>query len=101
MISEEIALNAALDAAGIVPVETDLGEYIIQLRDEAPSHIIAPAVHLNASQVESDFRRVHTHLDADRDLSEPVQLLTEARQVHAQTAREHLAARRADLVFLA
>ena len=81
MISEEIALNAALDAAGIVPVETDLGEYIIQLRDEAPSHIIAPAVHLNATQVESDFRRVHTHLDADRDLSEPVQLLTEARQV--------------------
>jgi L-lactate dehydrogenase complex protein LldF len=81
MISEEIALNAALDAANIVPVETDLGEYIIQLRDEAPSHIIAPAVHLNATQVESDFRRVHTHLDADRDLSEPVQLLTEARQV--------------------
>ena len=81
MISEEIALNAALSKAGITPVETDLGEYIIQLRDEAPSHIIAPAVHLNASQVESDFRRVHTHLDADRDLQEPVQLLTEARQV--------------------
>ena len=60
MISEEIALNAALTKAGITPVETDLGEYIIQLRDEAPSHIIAPAVHLNASQVESDFRRVHT-----------------------------------------
>ena len=81
MISEEIALNAALSKAGITPVETDLGEYIIQLRDEAPSHIIAPAVHLNASQVESDFRRVHTHLDANRDLNEPVQLLTEARQV--------------------
>ncbi|WP_460449147.1 LutB/LldF family L-lactate oxidation iron-sulfur protein [Alsobacter sp. SYSU BS001988] len=81
MISEEIALNDALEAAGIRPVETDLGEYIIQLRGEIPSHIIAPAVHLNATQVESDFRRVHTHLDPARDLSQPVQLLTEARGV--------------------
>ncbi|QRM28648.1 LutB/LldF family L-lactate oxidation iron-sulfur protein [Microvirga sp. VF16] len=81
MISEEIGINHHLEANGIRPVETDLGEYIIQLRNELPSHIIAPAVHLNASQVEEDFRRVHTHLDAKRDLSEPVQLLTEARAV--------------------
>ena len=81
MIAEEIGLNDHLEQAGIVPVETDLGEYIIQLRHERPSHIIAPAVHLNKDQVESDFRRVHTHLDVDRDLSEPVQLLTEARGV--------------------
>ncbi|RFB79690.1 LutB/LldF family L-lactate oxidation iron-sulfur protein [Methylovirgula sp. 4M-Z18] len=81
MISEEIGLNEALEGAGIQPVETDLGEYIIQLRHETPSHIIAPAVHLNATQVEEDFRRVHTHLDAKRDLSQPVQLLTEARGV--------------------
>jgi L-lactate dehydrogenase complex protein LldF len=81
MIAEEIALNAHLEAQGIVPVETDLGEYIIQLRNELPSHIIAPAVHLNATQVESDFRRVHTHLDPARDLSQPVQLLGEARAV--------------------
>jgi L-lactate dehydrogenase complex protein LldF len=81
MISEEIEINRHLEANGIRPVETDLGEYIIQLRNELPSHIIAPAVHLNATQVEQDFRRVHTHLDAKRDLSEPVQLLTEARAV--------------------
>src|SRR4051794_21041602 len=81
MISEEIGLNAGLEAAGMTAVETDLGEYIIQLRNEMPSHIIAPAVHLNATQVESDFRRVHTHLDPARDLSQPVQLLTEARAV--------------------
>jgi len=81
MISEEIGINHHLEAHGIRPVETDLGEYIIQLRNELPSHIIAPAVHLNATQVEEDFRRVHTHLDAKRDLSEPVQLLTEARAV--------------------
>jgi L-lactate dehydrogenase complex protein LldF len=81
MISEEIDLNAALEAAGIEPVETDLGEYIIQLRGEAPSHIIAPAVHLNKEQVEADFRRAHQDLPRDRDLSRPEQLLTEARGI--------------------
>jgi L-lactate dehydrogenase complex protein LldF len=81
MVSEEIGLNAAIEAAGMVAVETDLGEYIIQLRHETPSHIIAPAVHLTKEQVEKDFRREHTHLDANRDLSEPVQLLTEARTI--------------------
>jgi L-lactate dehydrogenase complex protein LldF len=81
MIAEEIGLNSHLEAHGITPVETDLGEYIIQLRNEMPSHIIAPAVHLNATQVEQDFRRVHSHLEAKRDLSEPVKLLAEARAV--------------------
>jgi L-lactate dehydrogenase complex protein LldF len=79
MITEEIGLNAHLEANGIVPVETDLGEYIIQLRGEHPSHIIAPAVHLTKEQVESEFRRVHTHLDPERNLTEPVTLLAEAR----------------------
>jgi L-lactate dehydrogenase complex protein LldF len=81
MITEEIELNDFLDAAGIVPVETDLGEYIIQLRGEHPSHIIAPAVHVNKDQVEADFRRVHDHLPVDRDLTEPETLLDEARRV--------------------
>jgi L-lactate dehydrogenase complex protein LldF len=81
MVSEEIGLNAAIEAAGMSAVETDLGEYIIQLRHETPSHIIAPAVHLTKEQVEADFRRVHRHLPDDRDLSQPVQLLTEARTI--------------------
>ncbi len=81
MISEEIGLNAAIEAAGMKAVETDLGEYIIQLRHETPSHIIAPAIHLNKEQVEQDFRRVHTDLPKERDLSQPTQLLTEARGV--------------------
>ncbi|HEX9905275.1 MAG TPA: lactate utilization protein B, partial [Propylenella sp.] len=81
MISEEIGLNAHLEANGISAVETDLGEYIIQLRGEAPSHIIAPAVHINQDQVEADFRRVHTHLAADRDLTDPTSLLAEARGI--------------------
>ena len=81
MISEEIGLNEHLEANGIRAVETDLGEYIIQLRGEAPSHIIAPAVHVNQDQVEAEFRRVHTHLPAERDLSEPTSLLAEARGI--------------------
>ena len=81
MITEEIALNDFLEENGIRPVETDLGEYIIQLRGEHPSHIIAPAVHLNKEQVEGDFRRVHDHLPVARDLSEPEALLNEARLV--------------------
>lgn len=79
MISEEIALNDHLAANGIVPVETDLGEYIIQLRDEPPSHIIAPAFHISKEQVADTFREHHPHLIQGRDLSEPTQLLNEAR----------------------
>ena len=45
MATEEIELNEALEHAGVTPVETDLGEYIIQLAHEKPSHIIAPAIH--------------------------------------------------------
>jgi len=81
MITEEIELNDFLQKNGILPVETDLGEYIIQLRGEHPSHIIAPAVHLSRDQVETTFRRAHTHLPPERDLSEPVQLLQEARAI--------------------
>lgn len=81
MVSEEIGLNAYLEQNGVTPIETDLGEYIIQLRHEAPSHIIAPAVHLNKKQVEADFRRVHDHLPPDRNLDEPTMLLAEARGV--------------------
>ena len=81
MIAEEIALNEHLAEHGVEPVETDLGEYIIQLRNEPPSHIIAPAVHVTKEQVEEDFRRVHTGLRPDRDLTEAVSLLNEARAV--------------------
>lgn len=79
MVSEEIGLNAALERAGVKPIETDLGEYIIQLRGEAPSHIIAPAIHLNREDVEAQFRKAHAHLPEDRDLEAPEALLAEAR----------------------
>ena len=84
MIGEEIELNEHLEAGGVEPIETDLGEYIIQLRHEPPSHIIAPAVHLTQKQVEDDFRRAHTHLDPNRDLSEARELLAEARGILRQ-----------------
>ena len=51
MVTEEIELNEALAAAGIHSVETDLGEYIVQLRGESPAHIITPALHLTKEQV--------------------------------------------------
>ncbi len=84
MISEEIGLNAHLEAQGLEVAETDLGEYIIQLRGETPSHIIAPSIHLTQEQVEADFRQTHTHLKQDRVLTEPHQLVDEARQVLRQ-----------------
>ena len=81
MIAEEIALNDFLERHQITPVETDLGEYIIQLRHEPPSHIIAPAVHLTKETIEQDFRNTHRDLPPERPLSEPAQLVSEARQV--------------------
>ena len=81
MIGEEIAINDFLEQNGIAPVETDLGEYLVQIRHELPSHIIMPAVHLTKEQIEADFRRVHTHLPADRNLEEHQTLLTEARVI--------------------
>ncbi len=79
MISEETGLNAYLEERGIRPIETDLGEYIIQLRGETPSHLIAPALHVTKEQIEDDFRRAHTGLPPERNLDEPTSLLAEAR----------------------
>lgn len=55
MATEEIALNHALEAAGIEALETDLGEYIIQLAGTGPSHIIVPAVHLTKEEIAAIF----------------------------------------------
>lgn len=55
MLTEEIALNHVLEAAGIRVVETDLGEYIIQLVNEPPSHIIAPVIHKTREQIRDIF----------------------------------------------
>jgi L-lactate dehydrogenase complex protein LldF len=58
MAAEEIRLNEALEAAGVKPVETDLGEYIVQLAGEHPVHIIAPAIEKTADDVARLFAAV-------------------------------------------
>ena len=55
MVSEEMALNHRLEEEGIEPVETDLGEYIVQLAEETPFHIIAPAIHKSRGEVSELF----------------------------------------------
>ncbi|HUP94833.1 MAG TPA: LutB/LldF family L-lactate oxidation iron-sulfur protein [Burkholderiales bacterium] len=59
MVTEECALNDALEAAGIEVVETDLGEYILQLAKEPPSHIVAPVVHKTRAEVSDLFEAKH------------------------------------------
>jgi L-lactate dehydrogenase complex protein LldF len=78
MVSEEMALNKALEAAGIQPVETDLGEYILQINDsEPPSHIIAPVVHKDKEEVSDLFAKVH----ARPKLTDIAELTHEAREI--------------------
>ncbi len=79
MISEELGINEHLEHHGITPVETDLGEYILQLRHEPPSHIIGPAFHLNREDWEESFRKSHTDLPADRVFAERRDIMSEAR----------------------
>eukprot|EP00119_Amphimedon_queenslandica_P017770 XP_019858189.1 PREDICTED: uncharacterized protein LOC109586445 [Amphimedon queenslandica] len=80
MVGEEIAVNEALEAAGFEAIETDLGEYIIQLADEPPSHIIAPAIHKTRDQVSDLFHLHHAPHGYERQ-TEPEALVAEARSV--------------------
>lgn len=57
MTCEEIQINPALEAEGLIVDETDLGEWIIQLRHEGPSHMVMPAIHLSRYQVADDFAK--------------------------------------------
>jgi len=79
MIGEEVGINDFLEANGIEPIETDLGEYIIQLRNEPPSHIIAPAIHLSKEQIADTFREKHQDREPNRPLESPRVMLDEAR----------------------
>ena len=81
MVGEEIGLNEALEAAGISPVETDLGEYIIQLAKEPPSHIIAPAVHKTRDQINTLFKQHHARYGLTKPLESVAAIVSEARQV--------------------
>ena len=80
MIAEEIGLNDFLEANDIEPIETDLGEYIIQLAGEPPSHIIAPAVHMTKEDIADLFFEKHQIYDMPRR-EEPRELVDDARKI--------------------
>ena len=77
MVSEESGLNHALEAVGIQAIETDLGEYIVQLAKEPPSHLIAPAIHKSKEDVAELFQQ-HHNLPYKLDIPD---LTKEARQI--------------------
>nr|VFK23487.1 MAG: L-lactate dehydrogenase complex protein LldF [Candidatus Kentron sp. MB]VFK27892.1 MAG: L-lactate dehydrogenase complex protein LldF [Candidatus Kentron sp. MB]VFK74453.1 MAG: L-lactate dehydrogenase complex protein LldF [Candidatus Kentron sp. MB] len=81
MIGEEIGINEALMAAGLEVTETDLGEYIIQLAGETPSHIIAPAVHKTRDEVARLFAEHHAKHGFVGERTEVPALVAEARTV--------------------
>ncbi|MBY0488846.1 MAG: LUD domain-containing protein [Gemmatimonadaceae bacterium] len=76
MLTEECQLNPYLEARGIAVVDTDLGERIVQLREEPPSHIVMPAIHLQTADVGATF---HEHLGTPATLVDPVALTRAAR----------------------
>lgn len=81
MVGEEASLNEALQAAGFEAIETDLGEYIIQLAGEPPSHIIAPAVHKSKQQIADLFKAHHKPYHFNSELETIPEIVDEARKV--------------------
>ena len=79
MATQEIALNEALEAAGITPIETDLAELIVQLAHDKPSHILVPAIHRGRAEIREIFLKRMPGLDPDLLTDEPAQLAAAAR----------------------
>lgn len=79
MLTEECHLNPYLEERGLKVIDTDLGERIVQLRHEPPSHIVLPAIHLKKEDVADTF---HTFLNTDKNNSDPTYL--------TRAARDHL-----------
>ncbi len=78
MVTEEMRLNQVLGEMGVQSIETDLGEYILQINDaEPPSHIIAPVIHKDKDEIADLFARVH-HKPRLTDI---LQMTREAREV--------------------
>lgn len=81
MVTEEVQLNQALEAAGIQVVETDLGEFVVQISGDRPSHLIAPIIHKRREDVAELFAE---HLGTPPDAAVPV--LTAAARAHLRQA---------------
>jgi L-lactate dehydrogenase complex protein LldF len=77
MVTEEIHLAPVLEREGIAVWETDLGEYIVQLRNEPPYHIVTPAMHLNRDQIAELFKR---KIEPELATNDPVELVAVARR---------------------
>lgn len=78
MLTEECHLNEYLSENGVEVIDTDLGERIVQLRNEPPSHIVLPAIHLKKADVSETF---HEHLGTEKGNNDP-KYLTEAARLH-------------------
>ena len=81
MVGEEIGLNEAIEEAGLEVVETDLGEYIIQLAGETPSHIVAPAIHKTREDIRDLFAKRHAPLGLGAPGLGNAELVARAREV--------------------
>ena len=81
MVTEEIHLGPVLEKAGIKVWETDFGEFIVQLREEGPYHIVTPCMHLKRDQIANLFRE---KLDPKVDSDDPAYLMTVARRILRQ-----------------
>ena len=81
MVSEEIALNEALLADGLEVIETDAGEYIVQLAGEAPSHIVMPTVHKTTEQISDLFFEHHKRYGFHKRETDAAKLIAQVRTV--------------------
>src|SRR5436309_9390474 len=77
MLTEECRLNPHLEGLGIEVTDTDLGEWIVQLRGESPSHIVLPAIHIKKEEVGQLF---HERLGTDKGATDPPYLAAAARK---------------------
>ena len=80
MVTEEIGLTAFLESHGLDPIETDLGEYILQISGQPPSHIVGPVVHMTKDEISDLFVKHH----GGRRLEEAADLVAEARRILRQ-----------------
>ncbi|OVE85843.1 LUD domain-containing protein [Natronolimnobius baerhuensis] len=85
MTTEEIELNEALEAEGSEVWETDLGEFVLQVAEEAPSHLVAPAIHRSCEDIAHLFNE---HFDTDEDLETAQELTDFAREYLGDQIRE-------------
>jgi L-lactate dehydrogenase complex protein LldF len=86
MVSEEIGMNAYLEQRGIQVIESDLGEFIIQLAGETPSHIVMPAVHKNRREISELFQKHIEGAEYTEDVDELTALARKELRYHFETA---------------